>query len=715
MFSGRFFLVFIFILSLFGINFAYDSECLSRDFCTNLSSRSPLIYDDEEYFQKRNCFCDSQCKDYGDCCYSSSKSTVQYECIDYLLPTITNKTLPFYRLSVWMKTECLQIYHGSPIESQCRNIGNQSFQENPILFIPVTSSQTNVTYRNYYCAYCNNEFDEYLRFWEYKSFCPSDGTEQRDYLILDNDQEANYYLHNLTKTCTKTIVYPHENQTSQPSVFIRPCKQSISASCPLNTSIDLAQNCSISPINYRYLRNSEIIYRNPYCAQCHHSANLSATTCHDPNLRSAMPPMTLTRTQPLSILFDPNLLKSYLTNSDRIYSTNYTCSRSNELYDLTEQKCTKVTDRANEFITSMTCSIPIQTNTHLNETISYENGSLFIQKHSIYLNRNEYIIFNDNRILFCADQWLANQNLSLSQSQTIPFYRSILSIIFTSISLVCLCLFIVIYSLIPSLHNLPGKCLLFLSISLFVGQLMFISTSNRTENYWLCFVSANLVHFFYLSSFIWLLVLSIHIHSTFNQNSISQDKQTRKTCRLLVWNVCVWLSSGLIVLIANLIQIFEPESNYSPGYASIVCSISKVNAMICFFLVPIGLILFVVSILFVKTIWIIFQSHRAAKSAELSSSANFKDRNFVFIYARLACLMGIQWVLLLVALIVGQTWLWIIFEIVNSLPGLFICLGFLCSKRVFKTLKQKSSSRTSPTMLTSSSTLSKTIRKKIFF
>jgi hypothetical protein len=51
--------------------------------------------------------------------------------------------------------------------------------------------------------------------------------------------------------------------------------------------------------------------------------------------------------------------------------------------------------------------------------------------------------------------------------------------------------------------------------------------------------------------------------------------------------------------------------------------------------------------------------------------------------------MGIQWILLIAALIIQQTWIWIMFEIINSLPGLFICLGFLCSKRIFNSLKQK--------------------------
>jgi hypothetical protein len=111
--------------------------------------------------------------------------------------------------------------------------------------------------------------------------------------------------------------------------------------------------------------------------------------------------------------------------------------------------------------------------------------------------------------------------------------------------------------------------------------------------------------------------------------------------------------------------------------------------MIIFFLVPIGGILFIVTILFIKTLLTIYRSHNIAKLANTSSTSNMKDKNLVFVYARLASLMGIQWILLIAALVIRQTWIWIMFEIINSLPGLFICLGFLCSKHVFNSLKEK--------------------------
>ncbi|CAF1322432.1 unnamed protein product [Rotaria sordida] len=564
MFHYNHFLLIIFLLK-YCFTFNNNEQCLIRDTCTNSSLLSPLVYNDEQFIQSRNCFCDSVCQQYGDCCYHTELLTNNYECIDYLLPTINNQILLFNTLSVWMRTKCLSIYIGSQVDIQCRNLNNYTFNDNPILFIPVTSLQTNITYRNYYCAYCNNDVNENIKFWEYKLFC-SENNYNKDYLILNNDQEVQYYIHNLTKNCLKTILYPHNQGNLQPSVFIRPCKKSLSPICPSHTPIDLARNCS--------------------------------------------------------------------------------------------------TFEASSIITS-----------------------------------------------------------------SFPIYRNILSVICTSISLGCLLLFGIIFYLIPSLHNLPGKCLLFLSISLFIGQLTFISTSNLTKYNSICFLSAIIIHYFYLSSFIWLLIISIHIHSTFNQQIRQQDKIDKNYRRLIIYNILVFCSTGIIILIGCLIQIISPQSKFSPAYGLIYCSISNINAMIIFFLLPIGCLLIIIIILFLRTLLTIYHSHKIAKLANVTSLSNTKNNNLIFIYARLASLMGIQWILLIFALAIRQTWSWIIFEIINSLPGVFICLGFLSSKRVLNSLKQKVSMKliirrsssqsntttTTSTILMSSISPKKNIMKKLRF
>jgi hypothetical protein len=283
----------------------------------------------------------------------------------------------------------------------------------------------------------------------------------------------------------------------------------------------------------------------------------------------------------------------------------------------------------------MKCSYPVQT---FEDYLQYNNGSLYLINQSIFLTKDQYIFINDNHIIFCMDQWKQIIRPSF------PFYRNILSIICTSFSLVFLLIFAISFWLISSLHNLPGKCL--------------------------------------------LLIIAIDIHSTFTRQIVQRDSIVDNQFRLFAYHILVWCSTGLIILIACLLQFIRPESNFSPNYGFLFCAISKSHAMILFFLLPIGCLLLTIAILFVKTILAIYHSHQIAKLASVTSS-NTNNHQLVFVYARLASLMGLQWFLLIIALIIRQTWLWILFEIINSLPGVFICLGFLCSQRLWNDIQQR--------------------------
>ena len=647
-------------------------QCRLRDTCLQSSSISPSIFD-EDYIQSRNCFCDELCHQYSDCCDDQPKHRNGYRCVDYLSPTINTQIQSIRSLPIWMWTKCLANYIDSPLDIQCRNLNEETFLENPLLYLPVTSLQTNITYRNAYCALCNNQRKSELRFWKYEIYCQGNQTNL-DYQVLNDDQQA--------QNCEKIIRYPDIPGTVQPSLLLRPCKVTLPAVCPRGTPTDLARNCSTSAAAYRYDRVTNLIYHNPYCAKCH-QIETDRITCEDPIQTSPILLSSPSGAQPLSILFNPNLLQRYL-NSDihkdspqrRIYSLARYCKKSDQIYNLFLRKCSNITEKR---ILSMKCLYPVQTfeDYHL-----YPNESLILIDRSLLLNKDQYVFLNNQQILFCTDQWKRQLFLRFSS------YRYILSIICTSISLLCLLVFIIFYWLIPSLQNLPGQCLFILSISLFFGQLIFLTTSDRIDLPVLCFISAILIHYFYLSSFVWLLVIAIQIHSTFQREIIQPDQNNSNRLEFIVYNVLVCCSTNLLILIGCFIQSTDPQSSFSPNYGFLFCSISKSNALVLFFLLPIGILLFIVAVLFFNTIRMIYRSHQMAKLATDSSTNNSADHRLILIYIRLASLMGLQWLILIGALIVRQKWLWVIFEVINSLPGVFICLGFLCSPKLWKNVKE---------------------------
>jgi hypothetical protein len=98
----------LFLLLLFSPTYLTiddNQHCSIRDSCSNSSSISPSIFNNEELIQSRNCFCDSVCQEYGDCCNHPKLSNANnYECVDFLSPIINRKPSLTYPLYIWMRT-----------------------------------------------------------------------------------------------------------------------------------------------------------------------------------------------------------------------------------------------------------------------------------------------------------------------------------------------------------------------------------------------------------------------------------------------------------------------------------------------------------------------------------------------------------------------------------------------------------------------------------
>ena len=61
----------------------------------------------------------------------------------------------------------------------------------------------------------------------------------------------------------------------------------------------------------------------------------------------------------------------------------------------------------------------------------------------------------------------------------------------------------------------------------------------------------------------------------------------------------------------------------------------------------------------------------------------------MILYCKLASIMGLTWVFGFVASATHFEVIRYLFVIFNSLQGLFICLAFVCNRKVFRLLKQR--------------------------
>jgi hypothetical protein len=185
---------------------------------------------DSELIRNKNCFCDKACFQYDDCCedikHYRIKRPVKATCVDYTYPfRIRSELYQPTVMPIWMVTSCLTNYEYTSLEKNCTHpTETDIFLSNPPAYIPMTSRRTNITYRNIYCAQCNNEKVESLIEWSFQIVC--DGLTT-NYLFRYKDGLNMIELPPQGASgCINRVTFP-----STPARFY-PCKQHTINSCP---------------------------------------------------------------------------------------------------------------------------------------------------------------------------------------------------------------------------------------------------------------------------------------------------------------------------------------------------------------------------------------------------------------------------------------------------------------------------------------------------
>ncbi|CAN8029575.1 unnamed protein product [Ixodes persulcatus] len=241
---------------------------------TNLNGcgdRTLLTCQNDSYV--RTCSCASNCRVYRDCCWESGLENGATA-----LPKSACVAINFSlsaRKFFYMVTGCLPGWPIDDVRKACEE--SRNFKET-FYQIPVTSS-TDVTYKNGYCALCNNDLVN-ITFW------------------------------NAIETPSSPITYFKlpDIIATQPYLHLRPCsRRPQEDTCPEGSSESFVQKCKTFYAPITTLEDEESpVYRNVYCAMCN-GADLSALSCKPAEELSRFP----VPFRQSAILPDPNLVSIF--------------------------------------------------------------------------------------------------------------------------------------------------------------------------------------------------------------------------------------------------------------------------------------------------------------------------------------------------------------------------------------------------------------------
>ena len=628
-----------------------------------------------------NCRCDSDCPVYGDCCPEAATTNQTKErdvrpniSCDYR-PDIDSENFVYTIKSCPQEAD-------SNLKNKCENQNGTDVVDK----IPASGQNSGFLYRNMYCAQCNLE--NYIM-WNPGIECKWRFSFPDNFSVssLLNDDFCHVTFSPPMKNLTQRTCFPITNVTE----------------CSNQTLMTSCKNGPYAPVF-----GEKIVFRNTDCARCQNFPE-SNLTCSMKSSR-LIPFITKRKVYNYSyrVLFD-------LTLHTKVSESRYRSSLVSDSSDPLPSLCDKdhlldpFTDQCHEIvcippfvyengkclpraritIDPNITSLPCTSRLFRQSEFKIINSSTIIL---LFLNRTtrEFTLRDNETVAYVCINELQTDDSILYTKLTANFSseEGLLSFVGGLLSITCLFVCLCVYLCSPKLHNVPGKNLMCLMASLFFAQLLFLVAPiiYEMKQQRLCEILSIFTHFAFLAAFFWMNVMSFDIFFTFSKGFINSGDRRSSSRRFRFYSLYAW-SAALVIVGAACLTDYASDFTYRPLYGVRFCWISNGKGLLLFFLVPIAILLISNIAFFVKSARSIHTS-----SKKTSRVLRRKDTCKLFIYIKLSIVMGLTWCFGFAATVTNIDVMWYLFISFNTLQGFFIAVFFVCTKKVFRIVRDGATS-----------------------
>ena len=396
-----------------------------------------------------------------------------------------------------MKSSCSS--HGHQSTNQCQTVErlNMTLQRE----LPVFDSEQIKTYRSVACARCNNESNVSL--WGLSISC-----------IYESVLISTPINITAVKRLMKKYPYcswkyaPMQNQKQQYRRCVLHDTQCASNHLPvMSVAKELCYSYSMVfsvVIDIDRLTRKYFTYRNPHCALCNpeSKSRVYCFTC------GIIPP------PPLSVLL--NLGSNSLPPEERpSFQPEFIPVPDAQNIASQMFNCTSSVNNCTTFFGGQICQVvftstknqPMQMSSSLNKS-----RVMMMRSTNISFDKNAMDLKGNTNYILCPGHQGGLAYEYSKHGSTILVY---IALVGTSLSIISLCFLLGVYLSFKELRNLPGKCLISLSLALLCFQSIFLVADYSTEINALCKAVAIFLHFFLLAAFSWMSVMAFDSRNTF--------------------------------------------------------------------------------------------------------------------------------------------------------------------------------------------------------
>ena len=504
---------------------------------------------------------------------------------------------------------------------------------------PVTDVTTGFVYRNEFCAACNDVVN--VSVWGYDLSCRHDLQvliQQNDSFVINEAVLAQY--------CSIVrFRIPSVNRKPQPgTVGVRTCFPSFAECLPLeqiegnitrSEYEDLQNGCEhviVQQLVTNRDRNSHDYspFRNGDCALCN---NIIDFFCFSEPPGAGVLPVFPSGSIPFSATLDIFGDGQIIIRSE-VITTNITvtCSQS-EVYDPVTEACrqTLLCDGVSIgscFNSTSECNSSLLNLRRSEDSFQYLNSSVILYDGEVYA-----IEFNtsEGNPIICVNfsrTGIEEANVTVNY-YSYPQAFFILTYIGCSLSVIGTALVLITYAIFKELRTLPSKILMNLAVAILIGNLLILvggpAVAAFPDVVDLCVTSGVLLHFFFLSQFSWMSIMSLEMTRVFCQASkLKMIDSNQRKCTLL--SLYVFVGWGVPLLITTITIIVNNTKDGLVLYGVLPdgsrgsCWINHIESAVVAFVTPLAVSLIFNCITF--TIVSILLCKASRSQAKLDNGGN---------------------------------------------------------------------------------------------
>ena len=327
------------------------------------------------------------------------------------------------------------------------------------------------------------------------------------------------------------------------------------------------------------------------------------------------------------------------------------------------------------------------------------NGTIICNGYPLVLKESMFRFIDNNTVIFNGEYFniidynnsmpIICINETLLPNKATFFYPTVLVVLtYVCCSLSAIgCAFVLLtYSLFKELRALPGRILMNLTAAVLATYLFLLignPLANATKKQEICEATAIFLHWLMLSQFFWMSIMSFEmVRIMYQANKLRQvESSTVANKMFLLYFSIGWGIPATIILVLVVVNFTTDAIQYGKDG---VCWIGQTASFFAAFLTPVILFILFNGITFMVTFTFLFRASR--EQAKLNTQ---NKKSFIRITIGIFSITGLTWIFGFVALLAKEIWVWCFYIILTSTQGLFICIAFTFTQKIFSMYKNK--------------------------